>query len=73
VTPTPLVSPVVAGVLGLLAAAVEPVTTAEPERWDPPWLEVLIGVSVVLVALAFLWWLLLVVRMRDRDRGRRDR
>lgn len=45
---------------GLLAAA------TDGERWDPPWLAILVVVALVLVALAVVWWVLLVARMQDR-------
>lgn len=44
-------------------------TPGSSQRWDPPWLEMLVAVAVVLVALAVLWWLFLVVRIQDRLGG----
>lgn len=42
--------------------------TATSQRWDPPWLLLLVGVAVVLVTLAVLWWLFLIVRVQDTFR-----
>lgn len=52
--------------LVLVSPSEDPVAAA---RWEPAWLEMLVAVAAVLVAIAVVWWLFLVVRLQDRWRG----
>lgn len=56
------VSAVTGVVLSVLATVV---TEARADRWDPPWLQLLVGVALLLAILAFLWWVFLVARLQD--------
>lgn len=62
--------------VSVLLAVVEGVVI-DPDRWDPPWMQWLVGVALLLAILAFLWWAFLVIRvqdlLRDESAARRRR
>lgn len=65
-SPSPRPSPTVDQDAAESALRASPVAEREP-RWDPPWLALLATLAAALVSLGVAWWLLLVVRVRDRD------